>query len=90
MRPALDSIQNLITIPEVVGLTQIFLGLVLLLLVIILVGHVVAGIGRRSFLYKKRPPVPGWNRHFYPALVLLFIVVGGLFVLLQFYRRQLM
>lgn len=45
---------------------------------VIIISHVMFSLGRRSSLYKKRQPVEGWNKRFYPAasgmIVLLFLL----------------
>jgi hypothetical protein len=45
---------------------------------VIVISHVLFSLGRRSSLYKKRQPVEGWNKRFYPAASGMIIVLLGL------------
>lgn len=45
----------------------------------IIISHVMFSLGRRSSLYKKKQPVEGWNKRFYPAassMIVLLIALG--------------
>lgn len=44
-------------------------------LVIVLLLHTISVLGRASPLYRKRQPVEGWNRRFYPACVGMIILI---------------
>lgn len=45
-------------------------------LVLILLAHTAAVLGARTPLYKKKPITLGWNKRFYPAIVLLMAFVA--------------
>jgi len=45
----------------------------------VIISHVLFSLGRRSSLYKKRQPVAGWNKRFYPAaaaMIVLLLILG--------------
>jgi uncharacterized membrane protein len=47
--------------------------------VAIIISHIMFSLGRRSSLYKKRQPVQGWNKRFYPAasgMIILLLSLG--------------
>lgn len=46
---------------------------------VIIISHLMFSLGRRSSLYKKRQPVAGWSKRFYPAasgMVMLLLLLG--------------
>jgi len=46
---------------------------------VIIISHLMFSLGRRSSLYKKRQPVEGWNKRFYPAasgMIVLLLALG--------------
>lgn len=71
--PGLAYLQPLVAI--VVGL----LGVVALALIGIMLLHTAHILGRQTALYKKREPVSGWSKRFYPACSSLII---GLLILM--------
>lgn len=80
---------DFLRMPQVVAAAQLFLGAALLLLIIIFTAHTFVLLGRRTFLYHKKPPVDGWNKRFYPAIAGMLMFVGGMLWLLQTYRNSL-
>ena len=43
------------------------------------ISHLMFSLGRKSSLYKKRQPVEGWSKRFYPAasgMVVLLLALG--------------
>ena len=49
------------------------------------ISHVMFSLGRKSSLYKKRQPVEGWSKRFYPAAsgMILFLLSLGLWLRAQ-------
>lgn len=80
---------ELLRMPQVVAAAQMFLGFAVLILLVILAAHIFTQLGRKAFLYRKKPPVDGWNRRFYPAITALLVFVVGLLWWLQSYRNSL-
>lgn len=74
---------------QIVGLCIKFLGVAAGFLVIILLLHTISVLGRASPLYRKRQPVAGWNRRFYPACVGLIILILVAMKFLDFWARRL-
>lgn len=48
-------------------------GLAALAMLAVLLLHTLQTLGNRSFLYRKRQPVAGWSKRFYPACAVLII-----------------
>lgn len=80
---------DFLRMPQITSATQLFLGVVVLLLIIILAAHTFVLLGRHTFLYRKKPPVNGWNKRFYPAIAALLAFVSGLLWALHVYRSTL-
>ena len=51
----------------------------------IIVSHVLFSLGRKSTLYKKRQPVEGWSKRFYPAAILMMLLLFSLGLWLRTY-----
>lgn len=57
---------------------QLFRGLLLACaatLVLIALFHMLYYLGQRTPMYRKKPPIDGWNRRFFAALTVLLIVI---------------
>lgn len=73
-------LQRLIDLREIQAICLASYG-VLLLILVGLVGIFIAHsayvvVGHR-LLYRKKQPTEGWNKHFYPALVILMVFVAA-------------
>ena len=44
-------------------------------LLLITLLHTLTLVGRQTILYKKRQPVDGWSKRFYPAILLLIVIL---------------
>lgn len=69
---------------------QLFRALLLICvlgLIMLVIFHGLYYLGRRTPLYRKKPPVDGWNRRFFGAITVLlgvlFVVVWGTGVLVH-------
>lgn len=89
MNSALDIAQSVIHYPQVVTVAQLALGIVLALLIIVLLAHILHSIGRRTILYRAKPPVKNWSKRFYPTIILMFVLISGLLLWLQYYSAHL-
>lgn len=49
-----------------------------LFLLLVLILHTAFLFGHRFVLYKNAEPLPGWSKQFYPATLLLILVIIGL------------
>lgn len=52
-------------------------------LAMVVISHLMFSLGRKSSLYKKRQPVKGWNKRFYPAAAGMILLLLGLGIWLR-------
>ena len=45
---------------------------------VFVISHLMYSLGRKSSLYKKRQPVEGWSKRFYPAATIMILGLLGL------------
>ncbi len=73
-----DILERLLSYDEFRLSLHLFRGLLLAaaaLLVLVALFHCLYYLGMRTPIYRKKPPVDGWNRHFFAALIPLFVVL---------------
>lgn len=58
------------------GLSVLVIYVVIAALILLIVLHSLYGFTRDMPLYRRRPPVDGWNRRFYPAAVMLLMLLA--------------
>lgn len=70
----------LISMPEVQALCAGLYGVTLLLLLCVIgifISHSAFVVFGSKLMYRRKKPVEGWNKHFYPAIFALMIIVCG-------------
>lgn len=80
------TLQDLLVYPAFRGLGWLAASVCFVLAAVvaaIVISHIMFSLGRRSSLYKKRQPVEGWNKRFYPAAGGMISLLLGLGVWLR-------
>ena len=75
------ALQDLLMYPAFRGLGWLAVSVCFALVAVvaaIVISHVMFSLGRKSSLYKKRQPVEGWNKRFYPAASALIVLLLSL------------
>lgn len=88
-----DILERLLLYDEFRLSLQLFRGVLLAsaaLLILLALFHCLYYLGARTPIYRKKPPVDGWNRRFFGALVFLlgalFLVSWGIHAMLRVYK----
>lgn len=73
-----DILARLLSYDEFRLALQLFRGLLLVCvagLILVVVFHTLYYLGQRTPIYHEKPPVDGWNRRFFGAMAVLFVVL---------------
>lgn len=73
----LELVNDFLHTGQFLSLVQLFLGLALLVVIMIMTAHTLSVLGRKTFLYRKRPAADGWSKRFYPAATLMMLLIGA-------------
>lgn len=82
----MDTLETLLQYSSVRGVLHLCAAVLFIIagfLVVVTALHTLTVLGKRTILYQKRRPAAGWNKRFYPAAILLILVV----ILLAFALR---
>lgn len=80
------TLQDLLAYPAFRGLGYLAVAMCFVLVaavVAIVMSHLLFSLGRRSSLYKKRQPVEGWSKRFYPSAGAMILLLASLGVWLR-------
>lgn len=80
------TLQDLTVYPAFRGLGYLIVAALFVMVgvvAVLVISHSMFILGRKSSLYRKRQPVEGWNKRFYPAASGLILFLLGLGLWLQ-------